>query len=195
MLEDLLPRCDNEDHRQLLTKTAKKRWPFQNPITIVIDALDERDQPRRLGELLNLILEAVTSTNMRFLIASRPEQQIHAFFQRSDVSQHTYHIRLDEESFHTSRDIEVFLREEFACIRRMKPESRRLLPNGEDWPGNIVILQIRDDSDAQFMYPRLCIDYIDTPSFAPDQQLRNLLAARPARAFSKLDALYHLIIS
>ena len=181
--------------RQLLTMTAKKRWSFQSPITIVIDALDECDSPEDQVELLNLILEAVTSGKARFLIASRPEQQIHVFFQRKDVSQHTYHIRLDEESFNTSRDIEVFLRAEFARIRVEKPESCLSLPDGEEWPGNAIIVLIRDDSDSQFMYPRLCIDYIDTPSISPDQQLRNLVAARPARAFSKLDTLYHLIIS
>ena len=181
--------------RQLLIVTAKKRWSFQSPITIVIDALDECDSGEDQVELLKLILEAVATTKMRFLIASQPEQQIHVFFQRKDVCQHTYHIRLDEESFNSSRDIEIFLRAEFRRIRVEKPESCPSLPDGEAWPGNTIIILIRDDSDSQFMYPRLCIDYIDTPDFSPDRQLRTLIAARPPHAFSKLDTLYHLVLS
>ena len=181
--------------RQLLTATAKKRWTFQRPITIVIDALDECDGIEHQVELLKLILEAVTTSKMRFLIVSRPEHQIHAFFQRQDVSQHTYHVRLDEETFNTSRDIEVFLRAEFARIRREKPNLCLPLPNGEEWPGNVIIIRIRDDSDSQFIFPTLAIAFIDTPFYTPDQQLQILLAVPPPRAFSKLDALYERILS
>ena len=178
-----------------MLKPVKGRWSFLSPVTIVIDALDECDNADDRVEILNLILEAVKESNMRVLIASRPEQEIHAFFQRKDVSQHTYHTRLDEETFQTSRDIEIFLRFEFAGIRESRPEVCLHLPNGEDWPGEVVIIRIRDDSDSQFIFPRLAIDYIDTPSFSPNQQLHNLLTAPPPHAFSKLDALYHLIIS
>ena len=181
--------------RHLLFKTAGKRWSFLSPITIVIDALDECDDLNDQVILLNLILETVNSTNTRFLIASRPEHHIHAFFQRKEVSQHTYHIRLDEESFNTSRDIEVFLRDSFKRIRELKPELCPPLANGEDWPGNVIIIRIRDDSDSQFIYPTLIIAYIDTPFYPPDQQLQALLSAPPPRAFSKLDALYERILS
>ena len=191
----ILSESFTSQFHQLLIKTAKKRWPFQSPITIVIDALDECDKVEDQVELLQLIVEAVNTTNMRFLIASRPEQHIHAFFQQKAVSQHTYHIRLDEESFNTSRDIEVFLRNEFARIRRLKPQFCPPLPNGEDWPGKVVIVQLRDDSDSQFIFPVLVIAYIDTPFYSPDQQLESLLAAPPPHAFSKLDALYERILS
>ena len=191
----ILSESFSSQFRQLLIKTAEQRWSFKRPITIVIDALDECDDADDQVELLKLILEAVTTTNMWVLIASRPEQQIHSFFQQKNVSQHTYHVRLDEESFNTSRDIEIFLRGEFARIRSLKPELCRPLPNGEDWPGNAVIIQIRDDSDSQFIFPTLAIAYIDTPFYAPDQQLQTLLLAPPPHAFSKLDALYERILS
>ena len=191
---DILSDAFPSQFRQLLLRTAKKRWSLRGPITIVIDALDECDDVGDQVTLLKLILETVSSSNTRFLIASRPEQHIHAFFQQKDVSQHTYHIRLDEESFNTSRDIEVFLRDEFRRIRLSKPELCPALPNGEDWPGHVIIVQIRDDSDSQFIFPTLAIAFIDTPFYPPHQQLQTLLSAPPIYAFSKLDALYERIL-
>ena len=181
--------------QQLVHKSVKAIWWFQYPATIIIDALDECDDADDQVQLLSLILEAVTLTRTRFLIASRPERHIHSFFQRKDISQHMYHIRLDEESFNTSRDIETFLRFEFARIRREKPELCLPLPNGEDWPGSIIIIRLRDDSDSQFIFPTLAVSFIDTPFYPPNQQLTILLAAPPPRAFSKLDALYERILS
>jgi len=64
-----------------------------------------------------------------------------------------------------------------------------------NWPGDIVIIQLRDDSDSQFIFPVLAIAFIDTPFYSPDQQLQTLLEAPPAHAFSKLDALYERILS
>ena len=181
--------------RKLVIRPAKRLGTPLRPITIVIDALDECNSPTDQVQLLNLIFEAITSMHIRVLIASRPEQYIHAFFQRKDVSHHTYHIRLDEGTFNTNKDIEILLRSEFARIRLSRPEVCRPLPNGEEWPGDVVVYRLRDDSDCQFIYSRLAIDYIDTPFFSPDQQLKTLLAAPPNRVFSKLDALYHHILS
>ena len=187
----LLTEAFPSQFRHLLTKTAKKH----GPITIVIDGLDECENDDDQVQLLNLIFEAVTSTKMRFLIASRSEQHIQAFFEQKDAAQHTYHIRLDDKAFNTSRDIEVFLRAEFARIRREHPHFWLPLPNGEDWPGNCVIVRIRDDSDSQFIFPILAISFIDTPYYRPDQQLQILLEDPPPHAFSKLDLLYERILS
>ena len=181
--------------RHLILKPAIERWSFFGPVTIVIDGLDECDSDIDQVELLNLIMEATATKKMRFLIASRPDQAIDMFFAQIHVSQHTCHIRLDEETFHTRLDIEVFLRAKFACIRQMKPEGCPRMANGEDWPGDAVIRQIADDSDSQFMFPELAVDFIDLPGFSPNEQLRILLTAPPAHAFSKLDALYEKILS
>ena len=181
--------------RRLVINPAKMLMSFQNPITIVIDALDECDSVVDQVALMDLILEACTTSRMRFLIASRPEQDIYSFFRRADVSQHTYRVQLDEESFNTSHDIETFLRLEFTRIRLSKPEACPRLSNGEDWPGSTIIRLLAAYSDSQFMFPRLAIGYIDTEYFSPNQQLQNLLTAPPPGVFSKLDALYHLILS
>ena len=181
--------------RHLLAKPAQKTGFLEGPITVVIDGLDECNSVADQVTLLGLILEASKTRNMRFLIASRPEQHIDAFFNQQGVSQRTCKVQLDEESFKTSEDIKVFLRAEFARIRQARPEACPRLPNGEEWPGERVINQLALESDSQFMFPTLAIAFIDTPYFSPNKQLRSLLAARPSRAFSALDALYHKILS
>jgi len=144
---------------------------------------------------LKVIFEGATSANMRFVIASRPEEDICAFFQHTTVAEHTYCIRLDDD-FKASRDIEIFLVDEFAGIRARRPGLCLRLPNGEEWPGSVVIYRLRDDSDGQFIYPALVIAFIDTSYPPPDQQLKSLLAAQHTHhAFSKLDSLYHHILS
>ena len=181
--------------RQLLIKAAQTTGFLEGPITVVVDGLDECNSIPDQVTLLELILEAVKTGNMRFFIASRPEQHIHTFFHRPDVTQHTYHVRLDEETFKTSNDIKTFLREEFARIRQANPESCHRLPNGEEWPGERVLNRLTVESDSQFMFPTLAIGFIDTPFFSPERQLQILLEAPPSGAFSALDTLYHKILS
>ena len=181
--------------RRLVINPAKMLMSFQNPVTIVIDALDECDSVEDQVTLLNLVLEACATSKMRFLIASRPEQEISSFFRRAEVAQHTYRVQLDEESFRTSHDIEIFLRSEFKRIRLTKPEACPRLPNGEDWPGSTIVRTLSTYSDSQFMFPHLAIEYIDTEYFSPNQQLQNILTSPPPSVFQKLDSLYYLILS
>ena len=169
---------------------------FRKPITVVIDALDEVDDAGDQVALLELIHVAATKLPMRFLIASRPEQQIHSFFHRPDVHPHVRHVRLDEETFKTSRDIYTFLVKNFARIRQSRPGSFPVLPHGELWPGLVIIRRLTDYSDAQFIFPHLIIESIDMDRFtSPHEQLQSILMHTTSHTFSKLDALYHQILS
>ena len=193
---DILRQTFEAQFRKLVTDTARGRWRyFQRPLTIVIDGLDECDSVEDQNTLLRLVFEGIATKKMRFLIISRPEQNIHAFFRREDVGRHTIHIRLDEETFSTSQDILTFLRAEFERIRQAKPELCPDLPSGEKWPGEVVIVKLVVDSDAQFIFPKLVIGYIDTVGVLPNQQLRQLVKALCPGAFSKLDLLYYQILS
>ena len=179
--------------RKLVLRPSRALAGSEAPITIVIDALDECNNVDDQVALLYAIVDATTKGNMRFVIASRPEQDIQSFFQRSDMSRYTYHIRLDDY-FKASRDIENFLCAKFANIRERRPALCSRLPNGEDWPGCVVIYRLRDDSDGQFIYATLVIAFIDTSHVSPNQQIRSLLATASTGAFSKPDILYHQIL-
>ena len=166
------------------------------PTTVVIDALDEADDTRDQVALLELLFSAATNNGMRFLIASRPEQAIHTFFHHPDVRPHVHHVRLDEATFQTSRDIYVFLVKSFDRIRQSRPGSFPVLPGGELWPGTAVLRLLTADSDAQFIFPHLIIESIDAdPLTSPHEQLQSILTYTATDTFSKLDALYQQILS
>lgn len=192
----ILREAFHSQFRKLVTAPAFIRSYVQCPMVVVIDGLDECKSAQDRVSLLNLILEASNTKSIRFLIASRPEEEIEAFFKHPDVSPHVDHVVLDEESFKTSKDIINFLRFEFARIRQSRPHCIPLPIDGEEWPGNAVIGRLAVDSDGQFIYAVLAIGYIDTPFFSPPEQLQSLLNPPPATtAFSKLDCLYLQILT
>ena len=171
---------------------------FQTPITVVIDALDEIDNIGDQVALLEVAFSAATKNGMRFLIASRPEQDIDAFFHRHDVRPHVHHVRLDEETFKTSRDILIFLKKGFARIAQSRPWffPRDRLLDSDLWPGMTILRQLTAYSDGQFIFSHLIIESIEADrATPPHEQLQSILEHTAVKTFSKLDTLYHQILS
>ena len=197
----VLTEAVDEQFRKLVVDTvamAEKELLCWKPLTIVIDGLDEVDNVGDQIAILELVFTAATKNGMRFLIASRPEQAIHTFFHRPDVLPYVHHVRLDEETFQTSQDIYVFLVKAFARIRQSRPWffRRDVLPSDELWPGTTILRQLVAYSDAQFIFSHLIIESIEADTLThPDEQLRSILMHTASDTFSKLDALYHQILS
>ena len=192
----ILREAFHSQFRKLVIAPASARSYVQYPMIVVIDGLDECINVQDRVALLELIFEATKAMSIRFLIASRPEQEIEAFFKRPEVAQFVDHIILDEETFKTSKDIRIFLRSEFARIRQSRPELTFDLIDGQEWPGDAIIDQVTVDSDGQFIFPTLFIGYLEDELLSPQEQLETLL--RPPGhviAFSKLDRLYHQILT
>ena len=192
----ILREAFDSQFRKLVIAPASARSYVQYPMVVVIDGLDECVDAQDRVALLELIFEAANTKSIRFLIASRPEREIENFFMRPDVAQHVDHIVLDEATFGTSKDIRIFLRSEFARIRQSRPDLIFDLIEGEEWPGDAIIDRATVDSDGQFIFPTLFIGYLDDDLFSPQEQLATLLNP-PAHvaAFSKLDRLYHQILT
>ena len=167
----ILRESFHSQFRKLVIAPAFARSYVQYPMVVVIDGLDECNNEEDRVSLLKLIFEAATTKSIRFLIASRPEEEIETFFKDPDVSSLVNHIVLDEESFKTSKDIIIFLRSEFARIRRSRPYSISAPIDGEEWPGTAVITQLAVYADGQFIYAVLVIGFIDTKFFSPSEQL------------------------
>ena len=168
---------------------------FQTPIAVVIDALDEVDNIGDQIALLEVAFSAATKNGMRFLIASRPEQDIHGFFHRPDVHHHIHHVRLDEATFKTSRDIYIFLKKGFARIRQSRPWffSRG---DSDRWPGTAILRRLTVYSDGQFIFSYLIVESIEADRVTPPhEQLQSILDHTAVKTFSKLDTLYHQILS
>jgi len=103
---------------------------------------------------------------------------------------------LDEATFKTSKDIRIFLRSEFARIRKARPGSIPVPIDGEEWPGDATIDRATVDSDSQFIFAKLFIGYIDEEPYSPQEQLDSLLnLPKDVAAFPKLDRLYHQILA
>ena len=182
--------------RKLVTQPASTRSYVQSPLVVVIDGLDECNSVQDRVTILKLIFEAASTKSIRFLISSRPEEEIENFFNQPDVYQHVEHVILDEATFKTSKDIKLFLRYEFARIRRSRPDAIPLLSDGQEWPGDCVIDELAAYSDAQFLLPVLAIGFLDEELFSPHEQLEALLnPPTNVSAFSKLDHLYNQILT
>jgi len=192
----ILREAFHSQFQKLVTRSAAARSYIQQPMVVVIDGIDECNDVHDRVSLLKLILEAANTKAIRFLIASRPEEEIETFFNHPDVAQHIDRIVLNEESFKTSKDIAIYLRSEFARIRQSRPHSIPLPIDGEEWPGDAIIYKLAIDSDGQFIFATLSIGYIDTEFFSPHEQLESLLKPPPDVApFTKLDRLYHQILN
>ena len=192
----ILRESFHSQFRKLVTAPASVRSYLQHPMVVVIDGLDECTDAQDRVSLLELIFEAANTLSIRFLISSRPEQEIETFFKRPEVAQHVDHIILDEESFKTSKDIRILLRAEFARIRESRPDLTFDLVDGVEWPGDAIIDRVTIDSDGQFIFATLFIGYIDEDFFSPQEQLDALLnPPGQVAAFSKLDGLYHQILT
>ena len=192
----ILHQTFQSQFRKLVTSPACARSYVQYPMVVVIDGLDECINSQDRVSLLELIFEAASTKSIRFLITSRPEQDIDNFFKHPDVSQHVDHITLDEETFQTSKDIRIFLRSEFARIRQSRPDLDFPTFNGEDWPGDAIIDRATVDSDGQFIFATLFSGFIDEELFSPHEQLQTLLNPPTlVTAFSKLDRLYQQILT
>ncbi|KAF9473284.1 hypothetical protein BDN70DRAFT_965966, partial [Pholiota conissans] len=128
-----------------------------SPRLIVIDGLDECSDPKMQSMIIRIIADAFRSQNLPliFLIASRPEQNIHQTFSSSTLSGLWRSVVLDE-TYKPDDDIRLFLMDSFHEIKTTHPH-RHLIP--ETWPGkpNVDILIWK--SSGQFIYASQVVKY------------------------------------
>lgn len=167
------------------------------PRLIVIDGLDECQNPDIQCELLRVIARAIPQIPypLRFFITSRPEAHItHVFNHDRDlqvIPVHSYNLSDDPDA---DMDIRRFLEEEFMEICRTHRLGRHL---PHDWPDSKAITSLVERSSGHFIYVSTVIRYIRSPSHRPDDRLEVILHLRPPqegdRPYAQLDALYALI--
>jgi hypothetical protein len=171
------------------------------PLSIVVDGVDECGEPGdgEAGrsrqddqvEVLSILLQAMNDSAFpfRFIVASRPETWIRAFFTNSAVSKFT-EIFLDEK-YSPNDDIRLFLRSKLAEL------CRRCGIDPSTWPSEEATEKLVEDASGQFIYVATVLRFIDTPGTSPQEQLDIILKIKPQDAsnpFSALDALYTSIL-
>ena len=168
-----------------------------HPRLIVIDGLDECQDPDIQCELLRVIAHVIPQIPypLRFFITSRPEAHITQVFSHDRdlqaITVHRYNLSDDPDA---DMDIRRFLEDEFLEISRVH-RLREHLPH--DWPDGKSIASLVERSSGHFIYASTVIRYIRSPRHRPDDRLEVILRLRPPqegdKPYAQLDALYALI--
>ncbi|KAH9896608.1 hypothetical protein C8Q73DRAFT_788949 [Cubamyces lactineus] len=180
---------------EALRASAKSEAPFPARVAIVIDALDECTDDTAVSTILkSLALHIGRLSPVKFLITSRPEENITRGFLQQSLDDNTQKLALSKipEDL-TRRDISAFLESRLADIR----EGFKL---GASWPLPKQLENLISLSELLFIFAAAAVRYIgDQAERDPKSRLTALLDAGNAAAakrgtsaseFSILDALY-----
>ena len=164
------------------------------PRLIVIDGLDECAPATYVQRYVLQILAEKLPIPMLFLVASRPEPHIRAFFTAEPMALITATLDLDD-SYLPDADIKVFLKAKFDAIKRGHP-LRCELP--ESWPSAANFDHLVRKSSGQFIYASTVMKYIESPRHWPTDRLEiifGIMNRGNDTPFAELDALYTHIFS
>ncbi|KAK1224686.1 hypothetical protein PQX77_012433 [Marasmius sp. AFHP31] len=171
---------------------------FKNPDLIIIDGLDECGDESTQQRILSTILSSYQyspRSPLRFLICSRPEAWIQEAFKTEDLNRITERIVLDD-TFMPDNDIERYYLHEFRLICADPKHARVQFPT--PWPSVDDLKRLVHKSSGQFVYAVTAVRFIKLAH--PITQLGIILDYTPENSssrssFSKLDGLYHTILS
>ncbi|KAF9543381.1 hypothetical protein CPC08DRAFT_426445 [Agrocybe pediades] len=165
------------------------------PCLIIIDGFDECIESMEQKSLLLALQEATRSTTLiRFLVCSRPENHINAAFGLPHMADIFFKIFLGDD-YDASEDIQQYLEDKFAEIKEGHVFKHRLPAT---WPTDETIDDLVYKSSGQFIYASTVIRYIESPKHRPHHRLEAIFNLRPAfrdLPFTQLDALYRHVIT
>ena len=164
------------------------------PKLILIDGLDECASATYVQRYVLQILAKKLPIPMLFLVASRPEPHIRAFFTAESMASITTTLALDD-SYLPDADVKVFLEAKFHAIKRDHPLRHQLL---ESWPSAVDIDRLVRKSSGQFIYASTVMKYVESPRHWPTDRLAiifGIMSCGNDTPFAALDALYTHIFS
>ena len=185
-----------------ITGTFLFQWLFHwpQPRLVVIDGLDECDDPQVQCELLRVAAKATKSLQrpFRIIITSRPESHIMHTIDQEPIFRSINSVVLDLGERNATHDIVTFLTHEFEEIKRSHPLAC-LGHFADSWPGRDIILEIARKASGQFVYPSVVMKYVQSIKHDPELRLNIILGIdqnpNDDNPFSQLDALYEHILS
>jgi len=173
---------------------------FRLPYVIIIDGLDECNDPEEQKVLLQLVEYAVQHCKfgLKVLISSRPERLIRSTFENTALWDLSTRLALNHD-YHADEDIRRFLEDKFEKIKSTHPRKSFLPIN---WPSSNEITKLVGKSSGQFIYAKTVVKYISSDYHSPIQRLKSILDVgavdadpRQGLPLAELDALYTHIIS
>jgi hypothetical protein len=182
---------------QITSISTQPFTPRFQPMIVIVDGLDEcRDEKAR-----RLILQTICNAlpqlrgHLRFLIASRPEHDIEAFF-KTTVATMEGQVKFIglESDFRAYDDVRVYLVDSF---KRIKQEHTLCANFKSDWPPESSIHSLVDKSSGHFIYATTVIKYIENVRDRPEKRLEDIIKLRKTskNPYGELDALYLNILT
>ncbi|TFK67726.1 hypothetical protein BDN72DRAFT_898754 [Pluteus cervinus] len=178
----------------LVVDTFRALRPPPAPMVIVIDGVDEITSPKEQKTLLRTILRSAQQLgpSYKFLIASRPEQQIQRVFREFNIPEESK-IELGDTA-DTRADIRLFFHASFSTIRHsLNPQSTS---SAQAWPAQGVVERLVDKASGQFIYASIVVQFVGSPNEDPEAALEKIMSGQDVRskAFKELDYLYLLLM-
>jgi hypothetical protein len=172
---------------------------------ILIDGLDECGDPATQQELLRLISDFCISypaSPVVWIVASRPEPHIAAFFEKAEVQPTFTKEEIGIDSEEACRDVQLYLHDE---LKRVQLASTTL-KHRQEWPAEHEFNKIATAAGGLFAYASAVVQYIRGPRFGgPASRLCDILVvieagSVPGRSgkdhpLAQLDTLYAKILS
>ncbi|KAH9888061.1 hypothetical protein C8Q73DRAFT_794488 [Cubamyces lactineus] len=166
--------------------------------TIVIDALDECKDDEAVSVILRALSSHVSAiAPLKFVITSRPVQQVTSGFRLRELVQNTQHFSLSMVPVeNTKRDIALFLRNRLSFIRE------HYYIDGY-WPSDEQVDALVELASELFIFAATAVKFVgDQQANDPERQLNLLLnppspsaiPISPTSPYNHLDALYTQVL-
>ncbi|QRW22601.1 peptidase C14 [Rhizoctonia solani] len=181
---DVHRRNLKQQYEKLICEPLAKEIKSMPPdVIVVIDALDECEDPESVEQILDLLLSPDYKLPIRYLVSSRPEKEICArMAARTDGCEDTPLVLHDLESEAVKADIAVYMRGELKNV-----------PLSEDqWSGILEqcgVLFIYASTTCRFILQGHRLDTLDEVVSAIIES-----SFKPARGGNPIDSLYLTIL-
>src|SRR5260221_7510958 len=165
---------------------------LNQPLVLVIDALDECDTKDAQTVLNNVVSHCARIPMLRILITSRPENHITSVFKRANNIEKV--ILHDIDSGVVVQGIQYYLECKLKSICE-QDEFPSIPPN---WPSPIDLKILVHKSGRLFIWAATAVKFIgDIHILNPEGQLQIILdrSASSQKPCAELDELYHMVLS
>ncbi|KDR75969.1 hypothetical protein GALMADRAFT_120880, partial [Galerina marginata CBS 339.88] len=167
------------------------------PRLIIIDGLDECQDPRAQTTIIHTFTQLVTVQKLPIIVlfSSRTEYCIREAFKNKVFDANLYRVALDNTLRRADDDIREFLTSRFKAIRETH-HMKYYIP--ETWPPSETIEELVKKSSGQFIYASTIIKFVEAHGHRPPDRLNAVLGLRKVKnetPFSELDDLYKHILS
>ncbi|KAF7343522.1 putative nwd2 protein [Mycena sanguinolenta] len=188
----IVARSMKTQMRKLISQPCRPHG-YRDPVTVLIDGLDECDGHGAQEDILRIISNPPSrhAIPLRFIVASRPEPHICEMFASHLYSGHYRSVNV-EQSF---ADVRKYLRNEFLRIHQGHSTMGKIpLP----WPDPDVLEELVENSSGHFIYASTVIKFVDDKNYRPTERLavvQDPNSSGSESAFDPLDQLYMTILS